>query len=133
MQRLLAVGQYQLFGNGPLIRSTLLCPPAQRLKSSAPCYSTVNSWFKDAASTLGLDPQYYGTHSGRRDGATGAAANDVPDRLFKGHGRWRSERAKDMYVKEKLQAKLSMTRNLGLQKNIPIAQLRKFEREACLI
>jgi hypothetical protein len=131
VQRLLSAGQYRSHGNGHLIRSTLICPPLQQIKSSAPCYSTVNAWFKDAASTLGLDPQYYGTHSGRRGGAMGAAANDVPDRLFKGHGRWRSERAKDMYVKEKLQAKLSVTRNLGLQEDIPIAQLREFEREAC--
>jgi hypothetical protein len=133
VRRLLEVGQYRLYGNGPLIRSTLISPPVQRIRSSAPCYSTVNSWFKDAASTLGLDPQYYGTHSGRRGGATGAAAHDVPDMLFKGHGRWRFERAKDMYVKEKLQAKLSVTCNLGLQEDIPIAQLRAFEREACLI
>jgi hypothetical protein len=133
VRRLLEVGQYRLHGNGPLIRSTILCPPEQRIKSSAPCYSTVNSWFKDAASVLGLDPQLYGTHSGRRGGATGAAAHDLSDRLFKSHGRRRIERAKDMYVKEKLQAKLAVTRNLGLQKDIPIAQLREFEREACLL
>jgi hypothetical protein len=126
VQRLLSAGQYRSHGNGPLIRSVLVCPPLQHIKSTAPCYSTVNFWFKHAASTLGLDPQSYGTHSGRRGGATGAAANDVSDRLFKGHGRWRSERAKDMYVKEKLQAKISVTRNLGLQEDIPIAQLRVF-------
>ncbi|GAQ93012.1 reverse transcriptase [Klebsormidium nitens] len=133
VQRLLQTGRYSVFGPGPLIRSTLICPPEQRLKSSAPCYSTVNAWFKENASLLGLEPKFYGTHSGRRGGATGAAANDVPDRLFKGHGRWRSERAKDGYVKEKLQAKLAVTRNLGLQEDIPIAQLRAFEREARLI
>jgi hypothetical protein len=38
-----------------------------------------------------------------------------------------------MYMKEKLQAKLSVTRNLGLQEDIPIAQLRAFEKEACLL
>lgn len=132
VKRLLDAGQYRLHGPGPLIRSTVICPPAQRLKATAPIYSTVNSWFKEGATLLGLDPTFYGTHSGRRGGATGAAANDVPDRLFKGHGRWRSERAKDGYVKEKLQAKLSVTRNLGLQEDIPIADLRAFEREACL-
>jgi hypothetical protein len=133
LHRLLEAGQYRLYGNGPLIRSTIINPPAQRIKTSAPCYSTVNAWFKEAASILGLDPQFYGTHSGRRGGATGAAAHDVPDRLFKGHGRWRTDRAKDMYVREKLQARLSVTRNLGLQEDIPIAQLREFEREACLV
>lgn len=52
VQRLIEIGQYRLYGNGPLIRSTLVCPPTQRIKSSLPCYSTVNSWFKEAASLL---------------------------------------------------------------------------------
>jgi hypothetical protein len=59
VRRLLDVRQYRLYGNGPLIRSTLICPPTQHIKSSAPCYFTVNSWFKEAASILGLDPQFY--------------------------------------------------------------------------
>jgi hypothetical protein len=111
----------------------VICPPAQHHKSSAPCYSIVNAWFKEATSILGLDPTFYDTHSGRRGGATGDAAHDVFDRLFKGHDRWRTERAKDMYVREKLQARLFVTRNLGLQEDIPIAQLRTFERKACLV
>lgn len=102
VRRLLEAGQYRLYGNGHLIRSTVICPPAQHIKSSAPYYSTINSWFKEAASILCLDPKVYGTHSGRRGSATGAVAHDVPDRLFKGHGRWCTKRAKDMYVREKL-------------------------------
>ncbi|GAQ81891.1 hypothetical protein KFL_000940010, partial [Klebsormidium nitens] len=133
IERLLQVGQYRLFGPGSLIRSSLVCPPTQRLKSNAPCYSTVLSWFKEAASLLGLNPEFYGTHSGRRGGATGAAAREVPDRVFKRHGRWRSDRAKDLYVRETLQARLSTTRNLGLQEDIPLAQLHEFEAEACLL
>ena len=35
-------------------------------------------------------------------GASAAAAVGVPDRLFKKHGRWRSDTAKDGYVKESL-------------------------------
>ncbi|GAQ78089.1 hypothetical protein KFL_000070570 [Klebsormidium nitens] len=131
LERLLKVGQYPARGPGSLIRSTIVCPPTQRLKSNTPCYDTVLSWFKGAASLLGLDPSLYGTHSGRRGGATGAAAHNVPDRLFKRHGRWRSDRAKDLYVRETLQARLATTRNLGLQEDIPIAQLRAFESEAC--
>jgi hypothetical protein len=67
--RLLEAGQYRLHGNGPLIRSTVICPPAQHIKSSAPCYLTVNAWFKEAASILGLDPKFNGTHSGKRPAA----------------------------------------------------------------
>ncbi|KAL5497418.1 hypothetical protein EMCRGX_G013885 [Ephydatia muelleri] len=39
-------------------------------------------------------------HSLRAGGATAAANAGVPDRLFKRHGRWKSESAKDGYVKD---------------------------------
>jgi hypothetical protein len=38
----------------------------------------------------------------------------ITDRLFKIHGRWKSENAKDGYVCEDLQRKLSVSKNLGL-------------------
>ena len=38
------------------------------------------------------------THSLRSGGATVAATADAPVRLFKRHGRWPSESAKDGYV-----------------------------------
>ena len=34
-----------------------------------------------------------------------AAINEVPDRLFKRHGRWQSETAKDGYVENFLKAR----------------------------
>ena len=40
---------------------------------------------------LGLDPKRFGLHSLRSGGASAAANAGVPDRLFKRHGRWRSE------------------------------------------
>ena len=45
---------------------------------------------------LGMDPKLFGMHSG----VTAAANAGVPDRLFKCHGRWRSETAKDGYIKD---------------------------------
>ena len=39
-----------------------------------------------------------GTHSLRSGGASAAANAGVPDRLFKRHGRWLSDSAKDGYV-----------------------------------
>jgi len=38
----------------------------------------------------------------------------VPDRLFKKHGHWRSENAKDGYVEDSLEQWLSVSRSLGL-------------------
>ncbi|KAK3083447.1 hypothetical protein FSP39_022942 [Pinctada imbricata] len=50
-----------------------------------------------------------------RSGGASAAANfGIPDRLFKRHGRWKSETAKDGYIKDNLQERLSVSQNLGL-------------------
>jgi hypothetical protein len=117
----------------PLIRTTCVSPRGQYLKAGQPCYSTVNEWFKDAARVLGLDPSKYGTHSGRQGGATRAANVDVPDRLFRAHGGWRSEHAKDGYVLDRLQARLSVTANMGLQEGVSVAELEAFERESRML
>ena len=47
-------------------------------------------------------------------GATTAAGSGVPDRLFKRHGRWRSDKAKDGYVEDSVQSQLKVTQNLGI-------------------
>ena len=47
-------------------------------------------------------------------GASAAAQAGVPDRLFKWHGRLRSENDKDGYIKDKLQDRLLVSRSLGL-------------------
>lgn len=129
VERLITLGQYA--GPSPLIRSVVVTRDRQYVKDKAPAYSTLLQWFKEAAIFLGLDPDLCGTHSGRRGGATGAAATDVPDRLFKQHGHWRSERSKDLYVVDRLPARLSVTRNLGLQPALSQSELEAFEREAC--
>ena len=55
------------------------------------------------------------THSLRSGGATAAANAGVPDRLFKRHGRWASESAKDGYVQDFLSFyRLSVSKALGI-------------------
>ena len=51
-----------------------------------------------------------GTRSLRSGGATAAANAGVPDRLFKRHGRWASESAKDGYVQDSLSPRLSVSK-----------------------
>ena len=51
-----------------------------------------------------------GTHSLRGGGATAAANVDVPDRLFKRHGRWASKSAEDGYVQDSLSSRLSVSK-----------------------
>ena len=48
-----------------------------------------------------------------RSGATAAANAGVPDRLFKRHGRWASESAKDGYVQDSLSSRL-FSKALGI-------------------
>ena len=68
----------------------------------------------DASSQLGFSAKLFGLHSLRSGGATAAANAGVNDRLFKRHGRWRSDKAKDGYVKDNLEALLSVSKNLEL-------------------
>ena len=63
---------------------------------------------------LGYDPKLFGLHSLRAGGATAAANAGVADRLFKHHGRWRSETAKDGYVKDSVASLLSVSKALDL-------------------
>ena len=77
-------------------------------------YSTVRSLLLEVFRSVGKDPSVLGTHSLRKGGATAAARNAVEDRLFKKHGRWRSDKSKDKYVKENLTQKLFVSKNLGL-------------------
>ena len=56
----------------------------------------------------------YGLHSLRIGGASAAANNDLPDRVIKKHGRWKSEHAKDVYCREDIQHQLLVTLNIGI-------------------
>ena len=57
-------------------------------------YSMLRELLLKKISSPGMDPKVFGMHSLRADGATTAANAGVPDRLFKWHGRWKSESAK---------------------------------------
>ena len=50
----------------------------------------------------------------RAGGASAAANNGVKDRMFKRHGRWVSESAKDGYIKDSLKERLAVSLSLGL-------------------
>jgi hypothetical protein len=56
----------------------------------------------------------FGLHSLRAGGASTAASADIADQMFKKHGRWKSDKAKDGYVKENLESRMSVTKNLGI-------------------
>lgn len=85
-----------------------------RVRSESLSYSRCRELIKEKIEVLGLNAKDYSTHSLRRGGATACALNNVPDRLFKKHGRWKSEYAKDGYVTESMEEKLEVSSKLGL-------------------
>lgn len=76
-------------------------------------YSRVREIVKEAFGDF-IDPKLIGVHSLRAGGATTAANAGIPDRLFKRHGRWVSEKAKDGYIKDNLQKRLLVSQSLGI-------------------
>ena len=63
---------------------------------------------------LGFSPEEFELHSLRAGGATAAANAKVPDRMFKRHSRWKSENAKDGYVKNDVRSRLEVAKSLEL-------------------
>ena len=63
---------------------------------------------------IGLDKSLFGLHSLRAGAATESANRGTKDCLFKRYGRWKSETAKDGYIKDSKAARLSVSQNLGL-------------------
>lgn len=79
-------------------------------------YSRVRELFRTSLDKIDLDKSKLGLNSLGSGGATSAAytSNSVADRLFKTHGRWRSENAEDGYVQDDVRTKLSVSLNLGI-------------------
>ena len=77
-------------------------------------YTRMRELFLPKLKELGFETKQFSLHSLRAGGATAAANAGVPDRLFKRHGRWRSELAKDGYVKDNQEALMSVSRSLEL-------------------
>ena len=95
-----------------LFRGIVVTRNGERLRSQGSLsYTCLRELFLSKLSQLGFDPKYCGLHSG---GASAAANGGVPDRLFKRHGRWHSESAKDGYIKDSVSALMSVSESLNL-------------------
>lgn len=74
--------------------------------------------FKGALKEFGYDDKIYGLHSLRSGGITSVVNNNgtksVSERLLKIHGRWKTDVAKDMYMKESEDNRFVVSRTLGL-------------------
>lgn len=76
-------------------------------------YTRAREIIKDAFRDI-TDVSSISLHSLRAGGATAAANTGNADRLFKRHGRWQSENAKDGFVKDNFQSSLSVSKSLGI-------------------
>ena len=92
-----------------IFRDLSACRSGYRIRSDkkALSYSALRDLFRNSLKPHVCDINKYG-------GATRAANFGITDMLFKRHGRWRSETAKDGYVKDALQNRLSVSQCLGL-------------------
>ena len=82
-----------------------------RTKNKSISYSRIRENFIKVLA-VNLDCRKYGLHSLRSGGASLTAFNGVSDRLFKRHGRWKSNRAKDGYIEDSLGSSSSVSKNL---------------------
>ncbi|XP_073253447.1 uncharacterized protein [Porites lutea] len=83
-------------------------------RSKGLSYSRLKELVLEAFKDIVHNISAIGTHSLRNNGATVAANAGVPDRLFKRHGHWAGESAKDRYVQDSLPSRLSVSKALGI-------------------
>ena len=86
----------------------------QALRQGKLSYTRIREVVIEMFKGVVTDVSVFGVHSLRSGGATAAANAGVPDRHFKQHGRWKSETAKDGFVKDSLSSRLQVSRNIGL-------------------
>ena len=97
----------------PLFRGLSSVKAKTRMRKSKISYTRVRELVKEAFADS-IVVNLIGVHSLRAGVASSAVNNGIPDRLFKRHGRWSSENAKDGYIKDRLEDRLSVSRNLGI-------------------
>ena len=91
---------------------------ATALASKRLSYTRLREIIKQTISSIGLDPKQYSTHNLRSGGASFMANsqgnNPNSNRSLKLQGRWKSDTSKDMYVKDSLESRLTLTKTLPI-------------------
>jgi len=119
LKKYLHKANIQLCTNEFLFRPISVSRKSQRLVSvdKPISYATYRDIFKKVFQNIIPDISKYSTHSLRSGGTTLAANSGIPDRQFQRHGRWKSTKAKDIYVKDSLSARLSVSSTLSTSAN----------------
>ncbi len=82
------------------------------LKKSVMKYSWARELFTKVLEDPGLHARKYGLHTLRSGGATTAAALGIADRLLQRQGGWRTEKAKNNYIRESRSSLLQVMRTI---------------------
>ena len=115
MERYMFMAEIKPASSLSLFRGIVNTKNDQRLRQSGSLsYSRMRELFLVKLTALGFDAKQFGLHSLRAGGASAAANAGIPDRLFKRHGRWKSETAKDGYVKDTVADLMSVSESLKL-------------------
>lgn len=113
LEQYIAAAKIDLGEDLPLFRALSSSRSTSKVRRQGLSYSRAREIVKDAFKDI-TDVSYISLHSLRAGGATAAANTGINDRLFKRHGRWLSENAKDGYVKDNFQSLLSVSKSLGI-------------------
>ena len=101
LERYMAAAEITPGSESFLFRGIYKTAGREKLRATGPLsYTTVRELFRRKLADLGHSPDGFGLHSLRAGGASAAAQAGAPDCLFKQHGRWSSEAAKDGYVED---------------------------------
>ena len=76
--------------------------------------TTAREQFAEFIKPLTRDTWKFTPHSLRSGGASQAGASGVESRLISKHGRWKSDRARNGYIEDTIENRLSVSRALGL-------------------
>ena len=111
LNRYVSAANLDLSSSLPFFRS-LHFTSSYSWRSTGMGYTRTREIVLQAFAELGYPKYLFGLHSLRAGGASAAANAGVSDRLFKRHGRWRTDRAKDGYIKASLESLLSVSKSL---------------------
>ena len=113
MEQYIAAAKIDLGEDLPLFRALSSSRSTSKVQRQGLSYSRAREIVKDAFKDI-TDVSGICLHSLRAGGATAAANAGINDTLFKRHGRWLSENAKDGYIKDNFQSVLSVSKSLGI-------------------
>ena len=96
----------RVIGSGPSARLSVLNVPIS--------YSRARTIFKAQLEKLGCDSTHIGLHSFRIGAATDASNRGVSSADIKDFGRWKTDTAKNLYVRSSLKKKLEVSNKLKI-------------------